>query len=329
MKYQFFSLLVFVLFTATIANAQTANPWRIGFGVDAGVPASGAFRYALGGDIRLQKDINQQLSVTLTTGFSHFFEKEHFANYLQYGSPYNVIPVKAGIKAFLTDNFYVGAEAGVGFGFEQWGNSFVYSPAAGLAFKNGLDISIKYEDYTTDRNTRDIALRFAYGIDLRKKASREKRERVSGWQLGFSINPGVTTNSFDDKTLEVEVDLAKQLTNTLEFSFSAGVSHFFTPYRSYYYYNTAMWNSIQFFNVERNVIPVKAGLRWYAGSRLYVAGEAGAAFGLNGATSFVYSPTIGLAYKSGLDIGVKYENYGDNAISDVVSLKLGYRFKLK
>jgi hypothetical protein len=157
MKHLFSFLTIFLLLFG-IAHAQVPNSWRIGFGINAGVATSDAFKYALGGDIRVQKNFNERLSGTLTTGFTHFFEKDHFASYNQYGSPYNVIPVKLGLKYVVTGNLYAGGEAGAGFAFEQWGTSFLWSPSVGLAFKNGMDISIKYEDYTRDRATKDIAL---------------------------------------------------------------------------------------------------------------------------------------------------------------------------
>jgi hypothetical protein len=101
MKHLFSFLTIFLLLSG-IAHAQVPNSWRIGFGINAGVATSDAFKYALGGDIRVQKNFNERLSGTLTTGFTHFFEKDHFASYNQYGSPYNVIPVKLGLKYFVT-----------------------------------------------------------------------------------------------------------------------------------------------------------------------------------------------------------------------------------
>ncbi|WP_162996606.1 hypothetical protein [Mucilaginibacter celer] len=124
-----FSLFILIILSATMANAQSNNSsWRVGFGIDAGITTSDAFKYALGGDIHIQKDFNPQISGTLTTGFSHFFEKDHFAGYSQYASPYNVIPIKLGVKYFVGDNLYLGGEAGAGFAFEQWGTSFVWGP---------------------------------------------------------------------------------------------------------------------------------------------------------------------------------------------------------
>jgi len=62
--------------------------------------------FILGGDIRLQYGLSNNLAVTLTSGGYHFFPKKT-------GS-YGVGPIKVGIKEFFTHNLYVAAEAGVG-----------------------------------------------------------------------------------------------------------------------------------------------------------------------------------------------------------------------
>jgi hypothetical protein len=322
MKYFVLPLTILFLLFCNLSFAQTQSGFRLGFGIDGGIATKDPFKSVLGGDIRLQKDLSDHLSATLTAGFTHFFEKDHFDGYNQYGSPYNVIPVKAGLKYFVTDNFYVGAEAGVGFGFEQWGNSFLYSPSLGVAFKNGLDVSVKYEDYTRSTITKDIALRLAYGVDLSNHHATHKRiERAEGWQLGFEIDPGIA-GSNDDFALGGQVNLYRHLTNNLEAIASTGVTHFSVSCR-FYNFNTYTYMKTS----GETIIPVMAGLRLYAGNQFYVAGEAGAAFSTHGNASFAYSPSLGLAFSNGLDLGVKYENFSDN-YPELIALKLGYRFKL-
>ena len=324
------SLFLLLMLCSPIARAQTDNGWRLGFGINAGVAPTNAFKYTLGGDIRLQKDINNHFAATLTTGFTHFFEKDHFDGFPQYGSPYNVIPVKAGVKYFVTDNLYLGGEAGAGFAFEQWGTSFLWSPSVGLAFKNGIDLSVKYEDYTKDKSTKSIGLRLGYGFGTRKMAAHKKASReVDGLELGISLNPGVNVNSDDDHILGGEVALYKPITNNLEATFSVGYTHMFRSYYSTYgimdnaghvYYNNN-------YSV-RNVVPVKAGLRLYLGDVFYLGGEAGVGFASNRNSSFVYTPSLGIKLRNGIDVGVKYDNYSHRLIQDALSLKLGYHFKL-
>ena len=81
---------------------------------------------------------------------------------------FGIIPLKAGLKFFPTKNVYIAAEAGAGFGTKKGaGTSFVYSPSIGLAFGDGFDASLKYENFT-DYNgyAQQLALRLAYGFKL-------------------------------------------------------------------------------------------------------------------------------------------------------------------
>ncbi|RXF68905.1 outer membrane beta-barrel protein [Arcticibacter tournemirensis] len=155
-----------LLFSVTETKAQDSQAWRLGVGLNGGVGTKDPYGFVLGGDVKLQKDLAGPVSLTLASGFNHFFVKDEFDNV---ADPYNVVPLKAGVKAFLNKNFYVSGELGAGFGTDEGGEtSFVWSPSIGWAFTNGLDIGVKYEDYTKYDPTKQVALRIAYGFNLSK-----------------------------------------------------------------------------------------------------------------------------------------------------------------
>lgn len=328
MKHHLSYLLTFFLFVSA-ANAQNTNrAWRIGFGIDPGIPANKPFKYALGGDIRLQKQFSDRVAGTLTVGFSHYFEKDHFADFLQYSTPFNVIPVKAGIRLFLDNNLYLGGEAGAGFGLEEWGTSFLWSPSVGLAFKNGFDVSLKYEDYTRNSATRNVALRLAYGIDIRELIPHRKSNAIHGMQLGIGLNPGLLTNTFDNLVIGADISLKKRVSTNLEALISTGLTHYSGNYYNYDLNTSSAIPVVQITKTDRNVIPLQTGIRLYAGDQFYVGAQAGAAFGLSGTTTLIYTPSLGLSFQNGFEIGARYDNYSSLNIRDVLSLKLGYNFKL-
>ncbi len=163
--------LMGLLFVNSETKAQTANDseaWRLGVSVNPGIATKDPYGFVIGGDLRLQKDFVGPLSLTLTTGFTHFSVKDEFKNTLA-DVPYNVIPAKAGLKAYISPHFYVGGEVGAGFATSNdMGTSFVWSPNLGYSFNNGIDIGVKYEDYTKFDNTKQVALRVAYGFNLSK-----------------------------------------------------------------------------------------------------------------------------------------------------------------
>jgi hypothetical protein len=90
-------------------------------------------------------------------------------------------------------------------------------------------------------------------------------------------------------------------------------------------------NGVVYYNnnlTVRNIIPVKAGLRLFLGNVFYLGAEAGAAFASQSNTSFIYTPSLGLRFGNGIDVGAKFDGYDNRLIQDALSLKLGYHFKL-
>lgn len=154
--------------------------FRLGFGLNGGYMFNPSDRFgdtdvfsglALGGDVRLQYDFSKRLSVTLTTGYNHFFIDKDIkdlpgTDFCDIGQ----IPVKAGFKAFFwEDQFYGLAEAGVGFTVSKndpmdEDNTVILSPGIGWANKY-VDLSLRYEHYTA-YETGQVALRLAYGFRL-------------------------------------------------------------------------------------------------------------------------------------------------------------------
>jgi len=162
-----FCLATFALLYANTTFAQdnqTKNydqGFRLGFGVNGGVPTDGDYDWALGGDVRLQYDLTKKTSLTLTTGFTNLFVSEENAKDLGF------IPAKAGFKAFIwEDQFYLLGEVGAGFAVTNGYNdtTFLWSPGIGYANKY-IDVSVRYEDYNKFK-TNQVALRLAYGFNL-------------------------------------------------------------------------------------------------------------------------------------------------------------------
>jgi hypothetical protein len=151
--------VVCVFVMAFSAKAQT-NPWRLGIGLNVGTGLKDPNPFVLGGDLRLQKGLGNSISGIITTGYTDFLKKD-------LAGSVGFIPLKAGIKVFPTQNFYVNGEIGAGFGATDGvGTSFVWSPAIGFAFKGGWDISLKYEEFSKYDYTKQAALRIAYGFPL-------------------------------------------------------------------------------------------------------------------------------------------------------------------
>nr|WP_294779810.1 hypothetical protein [uncultured Flavobacterium sp.] len=171
-KLQIICLAAFAFLFSNTTFAQETEAtnydqgFRLGFGVNGGLPTDGDYDWALGGDVRLQYDLSKKTSLTLTTGFTNLFNGKQDAagNDIK---DLGFIPAKAGFKAFvLKDQFYVMGEVGAGFAVTNGYNNttFLWAPGIGYANKY-IDLSVRYEDYK-DFRTNQVALRVAYGFKL-------------------------------------------------------------------------------------------------------------------------------------------------------------------
>ena len=176
------SVLIVLIFAASLlvtndVNAQTTNPnpWRLGIGVEAGVPVGTVPNnsgFELGGTLRLQYDVTNNFALTLTTGYYNLFaagDKVLFnpGGGRTYLTSFGIVPLKAGIKAFFAKDVYFGAEAGVGFETKSGGTTqLLLSPALGNANKT-WDASLRYENFSAQGYGFGLfGLRVAYAFKL-------------------------------------------------------------------------------------------------------------------------------------------------------------------
>jgi hypothetical protein len=172
------------IFIGSSAKAQTITPnkLRFGVGVEGGAVTGEAHDYSnleLGGTARLQYGLSNNFAITLTSGYYNFFGKTVPGTNDKYQSE-GMVPVKAGIKYFFTDNLYFGAEAGVGIETKAFAlpstenvssdqvtnNKLLLTPGVGWANKH-WDVGARYENYSGGVNSYGlVGLRVAYGFGL-------------------------------------------------------------------------------------------------------------------------------------------------------------------
>ena len=158
-------------------KAQTTPPseWRFGVGVEGGIPTGNLkdfSNFELGGTARLQYGLSSNIALTLTSGYYNFFAKNSSTTingitYTAKPTDLGIVPVKLGIKAFVGDGFYFGAEAGAGFETVYAKNTkLILSPGLGYANKS-WDVGVRYENFSGQSdNYGTVALRLAYGFGL-------------------------------------------------------------------------------------------------------------------------------------------------------------------
>jgi hypothetical protein len=174
------------IFFANQVKAQTPTPskWRFGIGVEGGIPTGNAndiSNFELGGTARLQYGFSNNLALTLTSGYYNFFGKTYTSTFTDAtstttvtvkGRSLGIIPAKAGIKWFFTNNLYLAGEAGAGFVMHTTvddapkDTKFIWSPGIGWANKH-WDVGARYENFSGQEYHYGVAaLRLAYGFGL-------------------------------------------------------------------------------------------------------------------------------------------------------------------
>lgn len=210
-------------------------------------------------------------------------------------------------------------------------------------YKNVTDIP-EYPETSTSFYQTKKWIGWEAGIAFNSVFKPVKRaiDNSQAWYLGIAATGGVAWDApfgfVSGGELFVHRDLGEYLTGTL----STGYTYF-----------SADRNWLIFGNGQHNVyaqpvkiIPVKAGIRLRTGKRFFMAGEIGEAFGntlphfVHNANPYTYTPvyehyrslmytaSAGFSFTSGLEAGIKFEDYGLQMPYKQFALRLGYRFKL-
>jgi hypothetical protein len=163
----------------------------------------------------------------------------------------------------------------------------------------------------------------------------------NGVILSIGVDAGIPTGKFSDSYNwnlggSVQADIPV-IAKSLYVTVNAGYNNFFGK-------DNFEGTGVDVTNVQ--LLPVKAGLKYFIVPHFYVQGEAGAAFLLNKtdlndtkSAAFVYAPQLGYQFPLGgnsyLDAGVRYEatskfnsDFDDSKIN-FLGLRVAYAFSTK
>jgi hypothetical protein len=167
-----FLLALVVLTGAAFSSfAQTSEDGgKFSIGVEAGLPlgdAGDAYSFAIGGSLKYDLPIAENLFANLSAGYTTLSGKTISG----FDVPsLNAIPVKAGLKYFFNEGFYGEAQLGAAFlstkvlGESHSTTAFAYAPGIGYKFAGGFDAGVRYETWSKDGSTSQLALRLAYSF---------------------------------------------------------------------------------------------------------------------------------------------------------------------
>ncbi len=167
MKKLILSVMI-VLGASSLAMAQSDSKFKVSIGPELSF-ATGAFSnthsFGIGGSIQAEVLLQQHLYGTATLGIISYNGKSYGAGTKFKGATF--IPVRVGVKYFLSGGVYGAAQLGVAFLNNGGGSAFAYSPQLGYEFKTksekAIDASFKYDGYSVSGGTLGaIGFRVAY-----------------------------------------------------------------------------------------------------------------------------------------------------------------------
>jgi len=184
---------------------------------------------------------------------------------------------------------------------------------------------------------------FAYGAKAQTNPTSATKSTTTstGVILSVGVDAGIPTgnlsNSYDwnlGGSVQADIPVVQ---NQLFVTVNAGYNNIFGK-------NNIGGTGINATNIQ--LLPVKAGLKYFPFSHFYIQGEAGAAFALNksdlgfdNSAAFLYAPQVGYQFplggKSYLDAGVRWEGTTkfnstiDNSTVNFFGLRVAYAFDTK
>ncbi|ATP57261.1 hypothetical protein CPT03_12650 [Pedobacter ginsengisoli] len=145
---------------------------KLGIGAEFAFPMGDfgdAYKLGYGGSLLYQHPVASNLNLTGSAGFINFQSKDlPIVGKINSG----FIPVKAGARYFVAENFYIGGELGAAFSTESGGKTgFAYSPGIGIEFPvsdgGAIELGGRYEGWSYKGGTNSfIGLRLAYNFGL-------------------------------------------------------------------------------------------------------------------------------------------------------------------
>ena len=181
---------------------------------------------------------------------------------------------------------------------------------------------------------------FALGAKA-QTTSTTKSTSSNGVILSVGVDAGIPTGKLNDSydwdlggSIQADIPVVQ---HQLFVTINAGYNNFFGK-------SNIAGTGLDVTNIQ--LLPVKAGLKFFPVSNFYIQGEAGAAFalnksnlGFNNSAAFLYAPQIGVQFplsgKSYIDAGVRYEattkfnSTIDNSKVNFIGLRVAYAFDTK
>jgi hypothetical protein len=151
-------ILALAVIFISMATTQAQKKTVVSIAVNAGIPTTTVYSFAVGGDLQADFAATAGLKITLSGGYENISVKSSFG-----GGSAGIVPLLAGAKFNLgSEKVYGHAQLGYSVGTAKGSTgSFTYAPSIGYYFSPNFDASIKYWGFD---GFGIIGARFAYNF---------------------------------------------------------------------------------------------------------------------------------------------------------------------
>lgn len=153
---------------SSIAFSQDKDNLKLSVGAELAFTTgnfSNTHSFGFGGTAQLEIPVQEKLNAVAYGGLMTYNGKSVGVGIKSKGL--TIIPLRVGVKYFLTGSVYTNLQAGLGFlsGYAS-GTAFSYSPQIGYEFKTNsgksLDVTFKYDGYSKNGSLGSYGFRVAY-----------------------------------------------------------------------------------------------------------------------------------------------------------------------
>jgi hypothetical protein len=152
---------VSIISTGTKAQSASGD-FHFAAGLDLGLPVGDAHTlssFVLGARLQGEYNFTENITGVASTGYDHYFPKDLGGGFkVKYG----VIPVIVGPRFYPSENFFVGAQVGLGvLTGDASGSGFAYSPQIGYN-ADQFQAILAYNGVSKNGTISNIGLTFLY-----------------------------------------------------------------------------------------------------------------------------------------------------------------------
>lgn len=164
---KFLILLSLLGFLAFKSAAQTNDGPKFNIALEGGLPLGTSkqlFSSIIGASLKYEYPLADNVFVTASAGYSGWLIKHEYSDFDGAKSVYSFVPLKAGIKGYLQEGFFLEGQVGASIyaGSNGKSTSFIYSPGIGYTFDGGFEAGVRYEAWVKDGTASQVALRLGF-----------------------------------------------------------------------------------------------------------------------------------------------------------------------